>query len=212
MEEMKKNNNLMAGKGEGGKWITVKGSHIFIEDGQSVDEAMEKHFSKSGDTSKSKSPEMSKTVSAADEKQYYKNTKYEDNEEIDWDRVKQNEKVNAENAKNPKRHDKYGNELLSDEAFNVGLEAGKSYLNHMTQFHDLNQLKRSNVFLGNLQTIVSNSIVNNGFNPNLDTTYQDFNEIIGNLLGEEVDLQQYEGRQGSGFTGRKYIGYKPANN
>lgn len=287
MEEMKKNNSLMAGKGESGKWITVKGSHIFVEDGQSVDEAMEKHFSKSGNTSKVKTTDKAvkvdtdtgweegqltgdsarfnkflrlahndadtqslidelkniglneKGISAVwnadsiygkDAKQQdrelmsifnnpeyraepnYKNTKYEDNEEIDWDRVKQNEKVNAKNAKNPKRHDKYGNELLSDEAFNVGLEAGKSYLNHMTQFHDLNQLKRSNVFLGNLQTIVSNSIVNNGFNPNLDTTYQDFNEIIGNLLGEEVDLQQYEGRQGSGFTGRKYIGYKPANN
>ena len=50
MDEMKKNNDLMSGKGEGGKWITVNGSHIFIEDGQSVDEAMEKHFSKSGDT------------------------------------------------------------------------------------------------------------------------------------------------------------------
>ena len=49
-DEMKKNNDLMSGKGEGGKWITVNGSHIFIEDGQSVDEAMEKHFSKSGDT------------------------------------------------------------------------------------------------------------------------------------------------------------------
>lgn len=48
MQEMKKDNALMSGKGEGGKWITVNGSHIFIEDGQSVDEAMEKHFSKSG--------------------------------------------------------------------------------------------------------------------------------------------------------------------
>ena len=50
MEEMKKNNSLMAGKGEGGKWITVKGSHIFVEDGQSVEDAMNKHFNKSGDT------------------------------------------------------------------------------------------------------------------------------------------------------------------
>lgn len=62
MEEMKKNNSLMAGKGEGGKWITVKGSHIFVEDGQSVDEAMKKHFSKSGNTSKVKTTDKAVKV------------------------------------------------------------------------------------------------------------------------------------------------------
>ena len=41
---MEKNNNLMSGKGEKGKWITVNGSHVFIEDGQSVEDAMNKHF------------------------------------------------------------------------------------------------------------------------------------------------------------------------
>ena len=43
---MEKNNNLMSGKGEKGKWITVNGSHVFIEDGQSVEDAMNKHFDK----------------------------------------------------------------------------------------------------------------------------------------------------------------------
>lgn len=43
---MEKNNNIMAGKGENGKWITVNGSHIFVEDGQSVEEALNKTFSK----------------------------------------------------------------------------------------------------------------------------------------------------------------------
>ena len=43
---MKKNNNLMSGKGEKGKWITVNGSHVFIEDGQSVDDAVDRHFTK----------------------------------------------------------------------------------------------------------------------------------------------------------------------
>lgn len=51
---MEKNNNLMSGKGEKGKWITVNGSHVFIEDGQSVEDAMNKHFSKNGETFKSK--------------------------------------------------------------------------------------------------------------------------------------------------------------
>mgnify|MGYP001625696490 CR=1 FL=1 len=41
---MEKNNNLMSGKGEKGKWITVNGAHVFIEDGQSVEDAMNKHF------------------------------------------------------------------------------------------------------------------------------------------------------------------------
>lgn len=43
---MEKNNDLMSGKGEGGKWITVNGSHIFIEEGQSVKEALTKNFDK----------------------------------------------------------------------------------------------------------------------------------------------------------------------
>lgn len=43
---MEKNNDLMSGKGEKGKWITVNGSHIFIEDGQSVKEAVNKKFDK----------------------------------------------------------------------------------------------------------------------------------------------------------------------
>lgn len=43
---MEKNNNIMKGSGENGKWITVNGAHIFVEDGQSVEDAMNKSFSK----------------------------------------------------------------------------------------------------------------------------------------------------------------------
>lgn len=43
---MEKNNDLMAGKGEQGKWITVNGAHVFVEDGQSVEDAMKSKFSK----------------------------------------------------------------------------------------------------------------------------------------------------------------------
>lgn len=46
MEELKKNNNIMDGKGEGKetKWITVKGTHIPLKDGESPKEAIKRHF------------------------------------------------------------------------------------------------------------------------------------------------------------------------
>ena len=46
MEEFKKNNNIMDGKGEGKetKWITVKGTHIPLKDGESPKEAIKRHF------------------------------------------------------------------------------------------------------------------------------------------------------------------------
>lgn len=144
--------------------------------------------------------------------QYERRTSYEDSQEIDWDLAEKNEKINGNNAKNPTRKDKYGNALVSDEAFDVGVEAGKSYLDYMLKYYDKNQLKRSNVFLGGMQDVVGNAITNNGFDPNQDVTYQDFNEIIGSIIGEEVDYQSYESNKSNGFTGRKYIGYSGTNN
>lgn len=143
--------------------------------------------------------------------EYKKDTSIENNTEIDWDLAERNEKINGKNAKNPNRKDKYGNELLSDEAFNVGLEAGKSYLEYQEKHgNDVAKLKKSNVFLDGLEGIIGNAITNNGFDPNQDITYTDYNQIIGNLLGEEIDVEKYESRQGSGFTGRKYIDYTPS--
>lgn len=52
---MEKNNNLMSGKGEKGEWKTINGAHVYIEDGQSVEEAMNKQFSKSTSPDKAKS-------------------------------------------------------------------------------------------------------------------------------------------------------------
>lgn len=43
---MNKNNNIMKGQGEDGKWITVNGTHIFVEEGQSVEDAMNSKFDK----------------------------------------------------------------------------------------------------------------------------------------------------------------------
>lgn len=140
---------------------------------------------------------------------FKKNTNFLDNQDIDWELAEKNEKLNGSKAKNPNRHDKYGNELLSDEAFKVGLEAGQSYVDYMTKYDDISKLRQSNVFLGHLSDIIGNAITNNGFNPNQDTTYQDYNEIIGNILGDEVNIETYEARKGTGYVGRKYQGYKP---
>lgn len=43
---MKKDNNIMKGQGEDGKWITVNGTHVFVEEGQSVEDAMNSKFDK----------------------------------------------------------------------------------------------------------------------------------------------------------------------
>lgn len=43
---MEKDNNIMKGQGEGGKWITVNGTHVFVEEGQSVEDAMNSKFDK----------------------------------------------------------------------------------------------------------------------------------------------------------------------
>ena len=36
----------MHGKGEKGEWKTINGAHVFVEDGQSVEDAMNKQFRK----------------------------------------------------------------------------------------------------------------------------------------------------------------------
>jgi len=128
---------------------------------------------------------------------------------IDYDKVEENEKTNAKKGKNPNRKDKYGNELISDEAFKAGQQGAKAYLNYMTKYYDLDKLKKSNVFLGGLQSAASKAIIEGGYDPDLDTTYQDFNEIIGSVLGEEVNVEDYERNATKGFSGKKYTGYMP---
>lgn len=77
---MKKEDNLMSGKGEKGKWITVNGAHILIEDGQSVEDAMNKHFNKSSNSKDPKVEELSnKTgLSYKDAEKMYKELQDED--------------------------------------------------------------------------------------------------------------------------------------
>lgn len=141
---------------------------------------------------------------------YKRKTDFESNQDIDWDLAEENEKINGKNAKNPKRHDKYGNELLSDEAFKIGQEAGKSYLEFQAKYgRDLSKNKKNNALLSGLSEVITNAITNNGFDPNQNITYSDINQIIGSITGEEVDMEKFELQNGSGFTGRKYIDYQP---
>lgn len=160
-----------------------------------------------GEKKESKKEEPKKKETS--KKEYKEDTSVESNREIDWDRVSENEKINKDKAKNTERKDKYGNLLISDEAFNVGEDAGKKYLKEMLKNYDYSFLKKSNVFLSGMQEVIGNAITNNGYNPDLDLTYQDFNEIIGNVLGEEVNLEEYEQNATKGFTGKAYKGYKP---
>lgn len=137
---------------------------------------------------------------------------YKDNEDTNFELAEKNEKINGAKAKSKDRKDKYGNPLVSDEAFNIGVKAGKSYLEESLKYNSMDSLKRSNVFLHYMQSIVSNAIINNGYDPNLDVTYTDLNEIIGNVVGEEVDLEANESDRTKGWTGKKYSGYSPKGN
>ena len=117
-------------------------------------------------------------------------------------------------GKNPNRRDKYGNYLYNDEVFNAGYNAGKKYLDELLKYNTLDKLKGSNVFLNYLEDAINKGIhdeendFKNDLDPNYSGTYQDTNEIIGALLGEEVDMEKpwYEA-----FTGKKYEGYRPSN-
>ena len=114
--------------------------------------------------------------------------------------------------KSAERKDKYGNPLLSDDAFKVGQKAAKEYLEESLKYNDLDSLKKSNMFLGYMQDKISDALEQAGLNPDYDLTYQDLNEIIGSVIGEEIDFEDYEGNATKGWTGKKYSGYIPQEN
>ena len=60
---MEKNNNLMSGTGEKGEWKTINGAHVYIEDGQSVKDAMNKQFNKGGGSKASDNDRLNKILS-----------------------------------------------------------------------------------------------------------------------------------------------------
>lgn len=122
---MEKNNSLMAGKGEKGKWITVNGSHIFIEDGQSVEDAMNKQFSK---VSATPSKHQAKADYLKDKinNSWYKNAKIDYGIEgkvkdisIDGDTIKV---VVEENGKTLTSELPYAGEYTAEQLYNIWQE------------------------------------------------------------------------------------------
>ena len=62
---MEKNNNIMKGQGEDGKWITVNGTHILVGKGQSVEEAVNTKFDKKAPAKKNETSDEVLSVSKA---------------------------------------------------------------------------------------------------------------------------------------------------
>lgn len=132
-------------------------------------------------------------------------------EEINAKRMGKEQPKSEETTKSHKsadRKDKYGNPLVSDDAFKVGQKAAKEYLDQLNKGEGFNAAKGSFVTLGGFRDAISDALEQAGLDPDYDLTYQDLNEIIGSVTGEEIDFEDYEGN-GKGWTGKKYSGYKP---
>ena len=143
-----------------------------------------------------------------------KNLKKDENNSFDQINAKRMGKELPKSEETKKSHksadrkDKYGNPLVSDDAFKVGQKAAKEYLDQLNKGEGFDAAKGSFVTLGGFRDAISDALEQAGLNPDYDLTYQDLNEIIGSVTGEEVDFEDYEGN-GKGWTGKKYSGYKP---
>lgn len=119
-----------------------------------------------------------------------------------------------EPAKTPHKHatrqDKYGNPLVSDEAFKVGVEAVKKVIEENKKYGDEhNKMKDSFVYQDQLKEAINDAFEEKGLNPDYDLTYQDFNEMIGAATGEEVDFEVGSSNWQKAWKNRPYIGYQP---
>ena len=121
-------------------------------------------------------------------------------------------------GKSETRKDKYGNSLLSDDAFKIGVEAMKKYI---AKFEPMakstpNQtahefLKGSNIYVDALTEVASDAIEEAGLNPDFDITYQYINEMIGAATGDEIDVENSKQEaKFDAWTGKKYNGYDPS--
>ena len=79
-----------------GKWITVKGTHIFVEDGQSVDDAVKKKFgtnadkSQSGNQKKAPTKKVVKVNLDADIQKQFDNASPKERQKIAFDYIMKN--------------------------------------------------------------------------------------------------------------------------
>lgn len=112
--------------------------------------------------------------------------------------------------KHESRKDKYGNPLVSDEAFKVGVEAVKKVIEENKKYgDDHGKMKGSFVYQHQLKDAISGAFEEKGLNPDYDLTYQDFNEMIGAATGEEVDFEVGESNWQKAWKGTPYKGYQP---
>ena len=100
-------------------------------------------------------------------------------------------------GKNLNRQDKYGNYLLSDEAFNIGVKAMKNYIDSFREEAEMIKgrtphqfLKRSNIYVDALIEVSSEAITDANLNPNFDITNTDFSEMIEKATNEKIDLSK----------------------
>ena len=153
------------------------------------------------------SSNMSKIIDALEEDYEYID---DDNSSFDRFNAKRMGKEDKRH-KSTERKDKYGNPLVSDDAFKVGQKVAKEYLDQLNKGEGFETAKKSFVTLDGFRDAISDALEQEGLNPDYDLTYQDLNEIIGSVTGEEVDFEDYEGG-GKGWTGKKYNGYIPQEN
>ena len=112
--------------------------------------------------------------------------------------------------KHATRKDKYGNPLVSDEAFKVGVEAAKKVIEENKKYGDEHgKMKDSFVYQDQLKDAIRDAFEEKGLNPDYDLTYQDYNEMIGAATGEEVDFEVGESNWQKAWKNRPYIGYQP---
>lgn len=90
-------------------------------------------------------------------------------------------------GKHKSKKDKYGNPMLSDEAREIGVEAMKKYIE---EYGGHKKLKSSNIYVDALMDAASDAITDAGLNPNFDITNEDFNEMITEATGDEIDISQ----------------------
>ena len=224
---MEKNNSLTSGKGENGKWITVNGSHIFVEDGQSIEDAMNKQFSKSGSQMGDRKPNpnndkptdeknVGKTFTTKDGKYEFEITGVSKNNEgrplynikdtktgttghLTSDELSNYSESSSKGYYDKSKKDKYGNPMLNQKYHDIAKKAGQDYINDMTKHNSIDKLLQSNVFPGYLCNKICDGL-NNATDDIPDITTTELENIVSELTGYKFDYDAYESKKGGWTT------------